>query len=307
MIKRIQSSDGRTLFPRSAERSGRIKWLLAGIMAVIAVLGVAFACSNRREPLAPTEIFVGITYGCKQLDTTGEGSGLVHWVIVDLAAPGIELYVTPLDPDAVARGWQYHLRRIGDVVNKERLAVAINATLFESNSGWWPRMAGDLARGGETLVAEHVVSHLSVHTYFLWFDEQLTPHLRPSNPPTAAELSQAKMGHRRTRGWPLGRQGSAREQPYARFSHCCGRRPAAETIVSGGRPKYLAPPHASRACRSRGQGGDAPGWGWFELDGYWQGRYRGLGQSPVLACPALIAACAGLLALGRRRKAVASA
>ena len=86
------------------------------------------------------------------------------------------------------------MRRIGDVVDKERLAVAINATLFESNSGWWQWMAGDLARGGETLVAEHVVSHLSVHTYFLWFDEQLTPHLRPSNPPTAAELRQAKWG-----------------------------------------------------------------------------------------------------------------
>ena len=194
MIERIQSSDGQALFPRSAVRSDRIKWLLAGIMAVIAVLGVAFVCSNRRGPLAPTEIFAGITYGCKQLDTTGEGSGLVQWVIVDLAAPGIELYVTPLDPDAVAGGWQYHLRRIGDVVDKERLAVAINATLIESNSGWWPRMAGDLARGGETLVAEHVVSHLSVHTYFLWFDEQLTPHLRPSNPPTAAELNQAKWG-----------------------------------------------------------------------------------------------------------------
>jgi len=29
---------------------------------------------------------------------------LVHWVVVDLAAPGIELYVTPIDPNAVARG-----------------------------------------------------------------------------------------------------------------------------------------------------------------------------------------------------------
>ena len=67
MIKRIQSLDGRNLFPRSAERSGRIKWLLAGI-AVIALMGAAFAYSNRGEPLAPTEIFAGITYGCKQLD-----------------------------------------------------------------------------------------------------------------------------------------------------------------------------------------------------------------------------------------------
>jgi hypothetical protein len=119
---------------------------------------------------------------------------LVHWVVVDLAAPGVELYVTPLDPTAVARGWQYRLRRIGDVIGKERLAVAINGTLFESNSGWWPRIARDLARGVETVVADHVVSHLWEDTYLLWFDEQLTQHLRRSKPPIAAELARAKWG-----------------------------------------------------------------------------------------------------------------
>jgi hypothetical protein len=169
---------------------------LVGIMAVgaLALISAGWAYSDRCGPSSPLEIFEGITYGCKRLDATEEGSGLVHWVIVDLAAPGIELYVTPLDPMAVAKGWQYRLRRIGEVVDKERLAVAINATLFESNSGWWFRMAGDLARGGETLVADHVVSHLSEHTYLLWFDDQLTPHLRRSKPPTAEELARAKCG-----------------------------------------------------------------------------------------------------------------
>jgi hypothetical protein len=194
MIKKIQSSDGRTQFPRSAQRSSRVKWLLAGIMALIALMGAAFAYSNHREPVAPTEIYVGITYGCKQLDTTSEGSGLVHWVIVDLAAPGVELYVTPLDPTATAGGWQYLLSRIQEVVDKEHLAVAVNGTYFASNSGWWPRMSGDLASSGETVVADHVVSHISEHTYLLWFDDQLTPYLSASKPPAAAELSQAKWG-----------------------------------------------------------------------------------------------------------------
>ena len=31
-------------------------------------------------------------------------------------------------------------------------------------------------------------------TYLLWFDEQLTPYLRPSKPPAAAELARAKWG-----------------------------------------------------------------------------------------------------------------
>jgi len=115
-------------------------------------------------------------------------------VTVDLAAPGIELYVTPLDPEAVAQGWQYRLRRIVDVVEKEHLAVAINGVFFTSRSPWWFRMAGDLAKGGETLVADHVVSHISEHTYLLWFDDQLTPHLPPSRPPRPTDLAQARWG-----------------------------------------------------------------------------------------------------------------
>ena len=143
---------------------------------------------------AATEIFEGITYGCERLEPSEEGSGFVHWVRVDLTAPGIELYVTPMDPTAVSQGWQYRLRRVGDVVDREHLAVAINGTLFTSNSSWRPRMSGDLANGVETVVADHVVSHVWEHTYLLWFDDQLTPHLRPSKPPTAAELAMAKWG-----------------------------------------------------------------------------------------------------------------
>jgi Phosphodiester glycosidase len=63
-----------------------------------------------------------------------------------------------------------------------------------SNSGWRPRLPGDLAKGGETVVADHVVSHVSEHTYLLWFDDQLAPYLRRSKPPTAAELARAKWG-----------------------------------------------------------------------------------------------------------------
>jgi len=164
------------------------------VAVAILLSGGAAVFRERCGSLAQTEIFEGITYGCRRLDATEEGSGLVHWVSVNLAAPGIELYVTPLDPTAVARGWQYRLRRIGDVIDKDRLAVAINGTLFQSNSGWWPRMSGDLANSVETVVADHVVSHVWEHTYLLWFDSQLVPHLRRSKPPTAGELAHAKWG-----------------------------------------------------------------------------------------------------------------
>jgi hypothetical protein len=142
----------------------------------------------------PREIFSGITYGCERLEHTEQGHGVLHWVRVELGAPGIELDVTPLDPTAVAHGWQYRLRRIDDVVSDERLAVAINGTLFTSEYSWRPRLAGDLANGVETVVSDHVASHLWEHTYLLWFDDDLNPHLRPSKPPSSAELRQAKWG-----------------------------------------------------------------------------------------------------------------
>ena len=100
---------------------------------------------------------------------------MLHWVRIDLTAPGIALYVTPLDLKALLEGWQYRLRRIKDVIDRDHLAVAINASLFTSNSPWLIRMPGDLARGVETVVADHVFSHLWEHTYLLWFDDQLEP------------------------------------------------------------------------------------------------------------------------------------
>jgi hypothetical protein len=172
------------------------KWL--GILVSVAAMGLLLAGDSfywdRRGPQAPTEIFAGITYGRERLDTTQEGHGFLHWVRIDLSVAGIELYVTPLDPTARAQGWQYRLRQIEDVVGREHLAIAINGTLFTSKYGWWPRMSGDVANSIETVVANHVVSHVWEHTYLLWFDDQLMPHLRPSKPPTAAELARAKWG-----------------------------------------------------------------------------------------------------------------
>jgi hypothetical protein len=128
------------------------------------------------------------------LDTTEEGGGLLHWVRIELTAPRIQLYVTPLNPSAAARGWQYRLRRIEDVMDSEHLSVAINGALFTWTPGWLPPMAGRVANGVETVVADHVVSHFWEHTYLLWFDDRLTPHLRGSKPPNASELALAKWG-----------------------------------------------------------------------------------------------------------------
>jgi hypothetical protein len=93
--------------------------LVVPITALLA-FSIAPTCSGRP---AAAEIFEGITYGCKQLEPSEEASGVVHWVRINLTAPGIALYVTSEDPTAVSQGWQYRLRRVGDVVAKEHLAV----------------------------------------------------------------------------------------------------------------------------------------------------------------------------------------
>lgn len=150
-----------------------------------------FTCSGRP---AAAKIFEGITYGCKQLEPSEQANGVVHWVRIDLTAPGIVPYVTSKDPTAVSQGWQYRLRRVADVVASEHLAVAINGTLFGSQPGRLLPMSGDLANAVNPVVANHTISHVaSLDTYLLWFDDQLMLHLGPDKA-TESELALSKWG-----------------------------------------------------------------------------------------------------------------
>ena len=83
-------------------------------------------------------------------------------------------------------------------------------------------MSGDVANGVETTVADHIVSHFWEHTYLLWFDDQLTPHLRLSKPPTATELARAK--------WGIGGQGVGLWDGKVRAGN--SRRPDLRTAVA---------------------------------------------------------------------------
>jgi hypothetical protein len=168
-------------------------------LAAVAVALVAVYLWTRRGPVQPTQIFQGVTYGCERLESDEQGSGLVHWVRVDLTAPGIELFVTPLDPQAVERGWQYRLKRTATVLDQESLAVVTNGVYFTADSGWLPR-SGDWARSSEATIADYVVSHVPESTYMLSFDEHLVPRIEASWP--RHELKQ----HRYR--WGLGGQGA---------------------------------------------------------------------------------------------------
>lgn len=170
------------------------KSLLLKLALALALLATPHSVRSDRCASQPRLIFSGVTYGCERLERSDEGQGVLHWVRVELGAPGMELYVTPLDSQAVSSGSQYRLRWIDDVVRNERLSVVINGALFTSRPDWRPRLPGDLANGVETVVSDHVASHLWEHTYLLWFDDNLNPHLRSSKPPKPEELRAAKWG-----------------------------------------------------------------------------------------------------------------
>jgi hypothetical protein len=138
-------------------------------------------------------IYPGVTYACVQYDKTTI-KGLGHLVTVDLLSPGLDLYVTPLDPEAVAAGWQYRSRWLPSVVKTEDLVIGINGTLFEKDPPRWAVWPGHWARSLETIVADHEVSHVDPHSYLMWFDDHLLPHLETTKPPPQEALKRARWG-----------------------------------------------------------------------------------------------------------------
>jgi hypothetical protein len=132
-----------------------------------------------------------VIYGCDEL-TGPNGGGLMHWVRVDLNAPGVEVFTTPLDAEAVIEGWQYRTAYATDAARRHGLAVAINATYFERSTRLpWP---GTFARGIETLVSKRVVSHINPQCYMLWFDEAGRAHFEQALPPDPRKLERAVYG-----------------------------------------------------------------------------------------------------------------
>ncbi len=114
-------------------------------------------------------------------------------VRVDLSAPGIALYLTPLDAEAVRQGYQYRLADAAAVLNREDLAVVVNGAYFTAESGLFYR-TGDLARGVQTVIADGQWSHVDPHSYMLWFEADLSPHIESTKPPDEALLRRARWG-----------------------------------------------------------------------------------------------------------------
>jgi len=151
--------------------------------AAAAWLGTRFSY-ERDTP--HTEIYRGVYYRSYR-----EPFGRVHLVEVDLTQPGVELYMTPLDREAVAAGYQYRLDYVRNAARANGLAVAINGTFFSADTYLVP-MVGDFARSVDSIIANYRLNHLHPLDYLLWFDERLTPYVETARPAPAEALRNAK-------------------------------------------------------------------------------------------------------------------
>ncbi len=165
-----------------------LRLLIAFGLAVLAV--TAYLAWNRPRPRPPTEIFQGVVYTCEEIPGNSKGTGLLHLAQVDLTQPGIELYVTPMDDEAVAHGFEYSLGWTPWAARQEHLSVAVNGPIFTSNSRLM--LPGAYARSLRTVVADHRANRVDRDSYLLWFDGQLTPHLEKTKPPPEHALRRAK-------------------------------------------------------------------------------------------------------------------
>ncbi|MEO0852743.1 MAG: phosphodiester glycosidase family protein [Cyanobacteria bacterium J06648_11] len=170
------------------------RWSIrVGIGGAIAIVVLAaYLGWQRPVPVPATEIFRGVTYRCERLTPTPEASGLMHLVEIDLAAPGLELYVTPVDPVALQQGWEYRLRWSPRVVRAENLSVMVTGTLTKFRDKPWLQLPGRLANSIETLISDGRVNHVHEHSYMLWFEDDLTPHLEKTKPPSQSAIQRAR-------------------------------------------------------------------------------------------------------------------
>jgi len=163
------------------------------VIGILALTVGGYVAWTHRSPVSAVPIFQGVRYECIRLLPTPAGNGLAHIVEIDLKAPGIELYVSPMETEALIKGWQFTTVWPWRAASTQNLAVVVNGATFGDDDGFlpWP---GDLARSSETVVSRGQVSHGDPNSYLMWFDRDLTPHIETTKPPSPDALAKAYWG-----------------------------------------------------------------------------------------------------------------
>lgn len=172
--------------PTRTSTSLRTLLVCTGLLCIpgaAAWVGAHFAYAPQ---IPRTEIYRGVFYESREIN-----GSTFHLIEIDLSRPGVELYLTPVDRAAFARGHEYRLDYVRNAARAEGLAVAINGPVFSSDSYLLP-MVGDLATSRDTIVSNHKLNHLNPRDFLLWFDKNLTPHSETVRPAPLDVLQQAR-------------------------------------------------------------------------------------------------------------------
>jgi len=165
----------------------------AGPILLVLLVGVGWHLWSRRPvAVSPRRIAPGVTYWAETVSLGGREADWVRVAEIDLTHPGIELHVTEPQANPQDPAFPYPLRFVGAQAAEAGLTVAINGTLFERTSRWyWP---GTPAHPRETIVARGQVSHVHPHSFLMWFERDLTPHVVHRKPPPQQALAKAWWG-----------------------------------------------------------------------------------------------------------------
>jgi hypothetical protein len=174
--------------PRRRRISTRARTFLVCASLIVIPGGAAWVSTfvNHTPQVKRTEIYRGVYYQCTQ----GQ-NGAIHLLEVDLSRPNVQLFLTPVNPDALARGHEYRLDYVRNVARAEGLAIAVNGPMFASDSYLLP-MVGDFATSRDTIVANHKLNHLNPNNFLIWFDEALRPKAESSRPAPLNVLEKAQ-------------------------------------------------------------------------------------------------------------------
>lgn len=138
-------------------------------------------------------VFRGVDYYCEEVATQNGESGRIAAVRIDLNAPGVDVILRPLDPEAVRQGAHYFLELPDLALGRDSLDVLINTAIFHPGQ-WWQTWPGRAVRNVDMVVVAGRATHFWEHSYLFWADRNGQIHVNHYKPPKPEDVASAVWG-----------------------------------------------------------------------------------------------------------------
>lgn len=125
---------------------------------------------EKRVPVGVKTLAPGVEYESATMGARAGGAAF-YVVTVTLNTPGLRLFVTPTDAEAVRLGHEYRLASVQTVAARQRLLVCTNAAFFTADARWLAQ-EGDLATGMTLASSDGDLSRVDSNGRAYWFDAE---------------------------------------------------------------------------------------------------------------------------------------